>query len=426
MNCKQNERILQVSDETIIIGIDVASEVHYARAFDNRGIEKAKVFRFTNDLEGFAAFVNWANTVKEKSSKQRILIGMEPTGHYWFNLAQHSKNQGMKIVLVNPFAVKRSKELDDNNPTKHDRKDPKTIAMLIKDGRYMEPYIPEGVYADLRIAMNTRWQIVKHLNGIKNQMDRWLRIYFPEFLQVFADWEGVSAQVVLHEFPTPTQVAERGVDGIVARWKEDKIRAVGRKRAERLVEVAQKSTGITEGLLAAEMELKILLEDYDRKMKQCELIMELVAKLMKQIPGVEEVLKIKGIGIVTVAGFIAEVGDISRFTHPKQIQKYAGLNLQENSSGKHKGNSRISKRGRKRLRAILFRAMLPLVCKNKEFQAIHKYYTTRQNNPLKKMQSLILLCCKLIRVLYAMLSKKVNYEPEKLLFDMKKEELLAA
>jgi len=40
MNCKQNERILQVSDETIIVGIDVASEIHYARAFDNRGIEK--------------------------------------------------------------------------------------------------------------------------------------------------------------------------------------------------------------------------------------------------------------------------------------------------------------------------------------------------------------------------------------------------
>lgn len=426
MNCKQNERILQVSDETIIVGIDVASEIHYARAFDNRGIEKAKVFRFTNDLEGFDCFVNWANTVKEKSGKSKMLIGMEPTGHYWFNLAQHNKNHGMKIVLVNSFAVKRSKELDDNNPTKNDRKDPKTIAMLVKDGRYMEPYIPEGVYADLRVVMNTRWQIMKNLNGIKNQMDRWLRIYFPEFLQVFADWEGVAAQVVLHEFPTPTQVVQKGVDGIVARWKEDKIRAVGIKRAERLVAGAQKSTGITEGLLGAEIELKILIEDYDRKMQQCKQLMELVEKLMQKIPGVEEVLKIKGIGIATAAGFIAEVGDITRFSHPKQIQKFAGLNLRENSSGKHKGKSKISKRGRKRLRAILFRAMLPLVSKNKEFQAIHKYYTTRQNNPLKKIQSLILLCCKLIRVMYAILGKKVSYEPEKLLSDMRKEELLAA
>lgn len=90
----------------------------------------------------------------------KVMVGMEPTGHYWFNLAQQLKDQSMKIVLVNPFHVKRSKELDDNNPTKNDRKDPKTIAMLVKDGRYMEPYIPEGIYSELRTAMDTRWHIV--------------------------------------------------------------------------------------------------------------------------------------------------------------------------------------------------------------------------------------------------------------------------
>ena len=426
MKFTQNERILQVSNEKLIIGIDVASEIHYARAFDNRGIEQAKVFKFSNDREGFEAFIKWSGAVKAKSGKQDVIVGMEPTGHYWFNLAQHIQGQSMKIVLVNPFAVKRSKELDDNNPTKNDRKDPKTIAMLVKDGRYMEPYIPEGVYAELRVAMNTRWQLVKNMNSIKNQIDRWLRIYFPEFLQVFADWEGVAALVALHEFATPTQVVEKGALEIVARWKQDKIRAVGIKRAERLVEEAKTSTGITEGLIAANMELKILLEDYDRKMEQYTVLMDMVEQLMPQIPGVTEILKIKGIGLVTAAGFIAEVGDISRFSHPKQIQKFAGLNLRENSSGKHKGKSSISKRGRKRLRAILFRAMMPLVAKNKEFKAIHGYYTTRQNNPLKKIQSLILLCCKLIRVMYAILAKAVSYEPEKLLSDMRKDELLAA
>lgn len=53
----------------------------------------------------------------------------------------------------------------------------------------------------------------------------------------------------------------------------------------------------------------------------------------------------KGVGITTAAGFVAEVGDISRFTHPSQIQKLAGLNLVESSSGKHKGQTTISKRG---------------------------------------------------------------------------------
>ncbi|HCS72731.1 MAG TPA: IS110 family transposase, partial [Clostridiales bacterium] len=138
-------------------------------------------------------------------------------------------------------------------------------------------------------------------------------------------------------------------------------------------------------------------------------------ELALQVPGVKEMLTIKGVGITTAAGFMAEVGDISRFTHPNQIQKLAGLNLVENSSGDHKGQTTISKRGRSRLRSVLFKAIMPLVAKNDEFKLLHEHYTTRRENPLKKKQSLILLCCKLIRIFYALINKRVAYSPERLM-----------
>lgn len=89
------------------------------------------------------------------------MLGMEPTGHYWFNLAENTMKIGMRIVLVSPYYVKKSKEQDDNNPSKTERKDPKTIAMLVKDGRYIEPYIPEGIYKELWSDMDSRWRLVK-------------------------------------------------------------------------------------------------------------------------------------------------------------------------------------------------------------------------------------------------------------------------
>jgi transposase len=61
---------------------------------------------------------------------------------------------------------------------------------------------------------------------------------------------------------------------------------------------------------------------------------------------------------------------------------------------------------------------MPLVAKNKEFAEIHNYYTARSKNPLKKKQSLIALSCKLIRVFYAILTKGVTYDPEKLTKDI--------
>jgi transposase len=393
---------------------------HFARAFDFRGIELGKIIRISNDAQGFRLFKLWVNELKGKYNRDTVMVGMEPTGHYWFNFAQFLKDSGIRIVLVNPFHVKRSKELDDNNPTKNDRKDPKTIAMLVKDGRYQVPYVPEGLYSELRTAMETRWHIVQGLNAIGNRVKRWLSIYFPEFSKVFSAWEGKGALIVLKEFPTPEKVLQKGVDGIAARWRKDKLRPLGLKRAMRLVEAAKNSVGVREGLRAAETSLRMLLAEYEMKKQQLEEIMVLVEELIYQIPGIKEVLKIKGIGLVTAAGLMAEVGDLSRFDHPKQIQKLAGLNIRENSSGKHKGKTTISKRGRRRLRALLFQGIMPVVAKNPEFRRLHQYYTTRAQNPLKKKQSLILLCCKLIRIIFALMKKQVAYDPQKMMNDIQR------
>jgi transposase len=417
MNYTQNEKIMSITEKTLVIGIDIAKEVQYARAFDYRGIELSKVQPFENTSHGFKMFEEWAKVVAKENQKKTIIVGLEPTGHYWFNLGSFLRNLGMKLVLVNPFHVKRSKELDDNSQTKNDLKDPKTIAKLVIDGRYSEPYIPEGIYSDLRIAMNMKESLSKNLNIIKNKVDHWLDKYFPEFNEVFADWEGKAALISLTEFSIPEKVLSAGVQSIVETWKKSVKRGIGFNRAVRLVEAAKISVGIKEGLRMAEKELEANLEQYNLYLKQYEQLEKEIEEMALQIPGVKEMLTIKGVGIMTAAGFVSEVGDIKRFTHPSQIQKLAGLNLIENSSGKHKGKTSISKRGRARLRALLFRVIMPLVSKNNEFKMLHEYYTSRKENPLKKKQSLILLCCKLIRIFFAMMNKQVEYNPQKLIKD---------
>lgn len=85
MNYTQNEKIEQVTDTTMVVGVDIGSQTHYARAFDNRGRELTKrVFSFQNDMEGFNSFNLWAETLKNKNenNKTAVLIGCEPTGHY--------------------------------------------------------------------------------------------------------------------------------------------------------------------------------------------------------------------------------------------------------------------------------------------------------------------------------------------------------
>jgi|GEM_PF-2013265 len=114
--------------------------------------------------------------------------------------------------------------------------------------------------------------------------------------------------------------------------------------------------------------------------------------------------------ILQVAAVVSEVGDLSNYRSARQLIKLAGLNLVENSSGSHKGRSRISKRGRSKLRCTLSRVALILVARTQEFSLLHHYYTTRPNNPLKGKQSLVAICCKLLRIIFALSQKKMVYD----------------
>ncbi|ABI68047.1 IS110 family transposase [Syntrophomonas wolfei] len=425
MKNTQNQKISQIKFETLVVGIDIGKETHYARAFDYRGMELARLLKFSNTDQGFERLGQWMRDICKQQEKTGIIVGFEPTGHYWFTLGDHLKRQGHKLAIVNPFHVKRTKELDDNSPTKNDRKDPKTIAMLVKDGRYREVYIPDDIYQELREAVSERERLQEQLTSIYNRVVRWLDIRFPEFTTVFKDWRRNASLITLRSFPTPEKVMEMGVDKIVETWRKQMKRA-SLKRAERLVKVASRSVGRTSGKVASEVSLQNLLAEYDLYCQQYDKLEQLMQELLMQVPNADKLLDIKGVGLITAATFVGEVGDISRFQDPRQIQKLAGLNLVENSSGKHKGRTTISRRGRRRLRHSLFFSMIAILGKNQEFRLLHQRDLMRENNPLNKMQSIIALCGKLIRVFYAILTKGVDYSPEKMLGDMEQSIRVAA
>ena len=423
----QNAKIASITEKTLIVGIDVGSETHFARAFDWRNYEYSrKPFEFSNTEEGFLSFQAWMTDIMEKHGKEVVIPGMEPTGHYWFSLGKFLQDNGMKPVHVNPHHVKKSKELDDNNPNKNDRKDPKTIAALVNEGRFSYPYIPTGVYAEIRSLSNLRFQTQEELTRIKNRLARWFSIYFPEYKDVYGKLDAVSGTIVLKAAPLPADIVKLGVEGVNKMWRDIKLRGAGLKRAKTLVNAAGHSVGSKEAPEAARMELRLLLEDYDSYSARMEELLNKLEEKLMEIPYIDKLLEIKGIGMITVSGFIAEVGDIRRFDNAKQLQKLAGYAIVANESGKHKGESRISYRGRKRLRYVLYEAAISVIGKNEEFREVHSYYRTREKNPLKKMQSVVAVACKVLRIFYTILTKGVDYDGTRLLNDIKRPHMQAA
>lgn len=417
----KDDKLTFISDDMLILGCDVGSETHYIRAIDSKGIELSnKAFPFCNSIEGFNSALEWAMNLAAKNNKKQIVMGLEPTGHYWFALATWMISNGVTVLQVNPYAVKQTKEIEDNSQHKDDRKDPKVIANLIKNGNYGVPYLPEGIYAELRGLTRFREQLVEDRIREINRLHRDMKIYFPEYREAFGKVDGAFSLELLKNAPFPEDILKMGEEKIKEIWHNAKLRGRGYSKVENIIKYAKKSIGLKEGTNAHKEAVKWYVQKILELNEKIQSIENKLKEKVRQIPCAENILEISGIGENMLTGVLSEIGDISRFDDVKEIQKLSGLSLVSNNSGKHEGQTKISRRGRKRLRYWLFQMAKSVVGHAEEFKELHLYYTTREDNPLKKMQSLVAVSCKILRVIYAMLTKGIKYSPDKLRKDIKR------
>lgn len=422
------QKVIAITTDTLVVGVDIAKNYQWARFVDFRGIEHDHALKFKNSKGGFETILARAREICKKENFARAVVGMEPTGHYWKAFANWlEKQEGIQVVLVNPYATKQAKELDDNSQTKSDKKDALTIAKLVKDGRYFELYLPHDVYAQLRGLSTTRTGLNKRKNAIKNTITAVMDEYFPEYEEVFkCPLSGKASRHILKTCPFPKFILDLGEDGVTDEIKRSVKKTVGRKKAVQLIETAKDSIGVDYGEEAARLKLRLMLEELELLEKQTEELERQMEDTLHQTDYADFLLSIKGIGIVTLAACLGELGDPTRFDDPRQMSRMAGYNLVEDSSGKNKSGTKISKRGRKNLRSVLYQMALTMVATNDEMKQLYQYLKTREKAPLRKMQALIVVSKKILTLIHTLAKKKESYDPEKVFGHVRREQMEAA
>ena len=427
MTKSQNLKFDAIENTDAIVGIDIAKNVHWAGIILPNGKEIKKSFSFHNNKKGIESLVETVKNVLTMLNLKKAIVGMEPTGHYWKSCARYLKKiDWIHVVTVNPKKVKDAKELDDNCQTKNDKKDCMTIARLIKDARFFEPYLPEGIWADLRNLSNTRAELVRKQNAVKCRLVATIDEYFPEYTKVFKNVLSRTSEEILKECPFPEDIKSIGKEELLKHIKKTVKRGYSKKQLETIYELANESIGTEEGIEGAKFQLNMYIEEAKLLDKQIKMTEQELERQLKETGYYESLISIQGIGIVSAAMFVGEVGDINRFDSYEQIRRYAGLNLVENSSGNHKGKTTISKRGRSLLRSILYRMAFTMVNKNAEIKELYKYLTTRKENQLKKKQAIIAVIGKILQIIYAVATKNEEYKATRVFTQERLEQLKVA
>lgn len=408
---KQNQLIENISSSHLVVGVDIAQETHVARAVSYRGIALGSPLEFGNHDEGVQLFFRWVQDLLKSYKLSSIIVGMEPTGHYWFSLARWLIEQGMEAVLVNPHLVKMNKENRDNTPSKSDRKDALVIADMIKNGYYSPVRFNPEAYEELRILMANRDTVAKRLNSAVNQIHRWVDIVFPELRHVFKILTCTSAIATLRLFPLPKEISQLTTEQVISGWKQYVKRHAGLHRAEQLISMAKRSVGATQALHAHKLHLAQLLEEYDLAQRQLEQIEHELHHILKRIPYAQKLLAIRGVNATSLAGVLGEAGDLSGYAHGNALLRHAGLNLAEASSGKWRGKMVLSKRGRPRLRRFLYLMTMCMVMTNPEVRALH--HRNVEVKKQKRMKSIMKLCGKVARILVGLAKNNKPYDSSK-------------
>jgi transposase len=316
------------------------------------------------------------------------------------------KKEGVRIVQVNPMHTKRLKELQGNSPNKTDKKDPKVIADIIELGHSLTVVVPEGAAAELRALTNARERSVQRRTALLNQLQGLIYVIFPEFLQIMKGVKTKSARYIVQHITLPEDILAYGLEPLTQTLRKVSYGKLGKERAYELYKAAEESVGVVEGRSSILLEIEESLSAIKRSDHFIAQLERRMTDYLKKIPYSRFILSMQGIGEVTAAGLIGEVGDFNQYNTIAEITKLAGLDLFEISSGKHKGNRRISKRGRPLMRKLLYYAAMNMVSRD---GVMRRTYQRHIQRGMVKMKALIAISRKLLGIIFALVRNQSEY-----------------
>lgn len=384
----------------IYVGIDIAKLNHYASAIDSDGVVLIEPFEFLNDNAGFYTLLSKLNSFELDD----IIIGLESTAHYGNNLVSFLVTKGLHVCVINPI---QTATLRKNNirKTKTDKVDTLVIAKavaLMDHPRFVTLY--DIALMQLKNLGRLRMKLVKQRSRTKIQLTAYLDQVFPELQYFFKS--GIHQKTVyaiLKEAPSATRIASMHLTHLKNLLVSNSHGHFKKETALELRVLAQKSVGTADRSLSIQITQSIAqIELLDSQLDAVESEMKDIVTSLDSV-----IMTIPGIGPINGGMIIGEIGDINRFSKPRKLLAFAGLDPSVYQSGNFIAKkTKMSKRGSSALRYALMNAAHNIVKYNQTFK---EYYDSKRAEGRGHYNALGHCAGKLVRIIYKMLKDDVEF-----------------
>jgi transposase len=388
----------------LICGIDIGKNNHEACLMDETGRQLAKTLRFTNTTEGGERLLDYFAGCNP--AKETIVVGMEATGHYWLSIYCFLFDQGFQVNVINPIQSDAVRNLFLRK-TKNDAKDSFLIAETIRIGRFSHTALADEDILAMRQLCRHRMDLVDYIADQKRKIIGVMDRVFPEYQHFFSDMFGKSSTELLSKAVTPEEILAIPTDELSAILKKASKGRFGDAKAEEIRAAAKSSFGITIATSAFAMQLRQLLEMIELLEHQLgELDFEIEQYLDKMNTFITTC---PGVGKVLGGVILGEIGDIARFTEPKKLVAFVGVDPSVHQSGEFIGTqNKMSKRGSPHLRRAIWLAATVAAFHDPVLSA---FYQKKRAEGKHHSSAIGAVARKLTLIIYAVLRDNKPYVP---------------
>ena len=364
------------------VGIDIGKNNHVASMMDDTGKVVFKAFSFPNTSDGGnALFLKLASYSLNPTDFE---IGMEATGHYWLSVYSFLFEKSFLLHVINPIQTDGWRRGTEIRRRKNDIIDSLLIADLIRYGQFMETRLADEDLFSLRTLTRFRTYLVESISDLKRKVVCVLDQVFP------IDFESVSSETLAQ---------------LLAQLSRQKV---GAAKAEQLKAAASSSFGITFAKNSFTFQLKTLIEQISFIEKQVKETETEISGIMGKLES--PITTITGIGSVTGAAILSEIGDISKFDSPRKLVAFAGLDATVTQSGEFEAAHNVmSKRGSPYLRKAIFQSALIASFKD---PVLSVYYQKKKAEGKHHLTCVGAVARKMCNIIYAVLKSNQPYVPK--------------
>ncbi len=378
----------EIDGKDIVLGVDVAKEDFMAAIMDaDRKV--IKTIKWKHPFESHLLL----DLILSKLRWHSLEVAMEPSGTYGDSLRAQFLGNGISVFRVSPKRCHDAAEVFDGVPSMHDAKASAIIGRLHLDGASEEWPMAEDSQRELIAVIRTMEMYDDAYHRNINRLEGLTMRYWPE-LTKHLKLQSATLLELLMAFGSPEYVAQSSQAAMAlmrktggSALKDDKIKAV--------LESAPVSLGVK--CIEAEREqVRTLCHEIRRLQKSRNQARSQVEEMTQDIDCVKAMCPV--IGKVTAAVLYMTLGNMAGYDNAGSVAKSLGLNLKERSSGKHKGQLRITKRGSGSARMYLYMAVLRLVKNNTIVKAWYQKKIIRDGGV--KMKALVAIMRKLAGALW--------------------------